>query len=77
MSKLTIALQLAIESKVIPAIKEETRVDSGALKESTKAETIAPGLVQISQGGTEECDYAVWVELKFQDFSRTISSVHW
>ena len=77
LADLTEALKVAIEAKVIPMIQGETRIDSGALRDSTKVEVIAVGSVQISQGGTEECDYAVWVELRFQDFSRAASSIDW
>ena len=64
-------------TKVVPTIQGETRIDSGALRDSTRVEAIATGSVQIVQGGTEECDYAVWVELRFQDFSRSLSSIDW
>ena len=77
LAELTEALRIAIETKVVPTIRGETRIDSGALRDSTKVETIAIGSVQIAQGGTEECDYAVWVELRFQDFSRALSSIDW
>lgn len=74
---LTEALKVAIETKIIPTIQGETRIDSGALRDSTRVETIAAGSVQISQGGAEECDYAVWIELRFQDFSRALSTIDW
>ena len=68
---------MAIETKVIPIVKDETRIDTGALRDSTKVETVAPGGVVISQGGSEECDYAVWIELRYQDFSRIMASIDW
>ena len=77
LADLTEALKIAIETKVVPTIQGETRIDSGALRDSTRVETIAAGSVQIVQGGTEECDYAVWVELRFQDLSRALASIDW
>ena len=69
LEQLTEALRVSIESQVIPLIKDETRVDTGALRDSTIVNTIEPGHLQISQGGTSECDYAVWIEFRYQEFS--------
>lgn len=77
LAELTELLRVSIESQVIPTIKDETRVDTGALRDSTMVNAIAPGLLQISQGGTSECDYAVWIEFRYQEFSKSLTSIHW
>lgn len=77
LAELTEVLRAAIESQVIPTIKEETRVRTGALKDSTMVKTIEPGHLQISQGGTPECDYAVWIEFRYQDLSKSLAAIDW
>ena len=77
LAELTEVLRISIESQVIPTIKDETRVDTGALRDSTQVNTIEPGHLQISQGGTSECDYAVWVEFRYQEFSKSIAAIDW
>ena len=77
LAELTEILRVSIESQVIPTIKDETRVLSGALRDSTRVNTIGPGHLQISQGGTSDCDYAVWIEFRYQEFSKSIAAIDW
>lgn len=56
-------------------IKDETRVDTGAMKASTRVETsdLEPTLDLIQ--GSVEVEYAIFIELKYGDFSRSIQPV--
>ena len=77
LAALTEVLRVSIESQVIPTIKGETRVDTGALRDSTQVNTIGPGHLQVSQGGTSDCDYAVWIEFRYQEFSKSLAAIDW
>jgi hypothetical protein len=69
-------LRGAIDREVIPKIQDLTRVDTGALRASTVTMFDGDRLLVI-QGGTYECDYAIWVELKYGEFSTAISLIDW
>lgn len=69
-------VQAAIDAQVIPELKAVTRVDTGALQASTRTLTEESRL-HIVQGGIPECDYAVWIELRYGDFSSALSSIEW
>jgi hypothetical protein len=69
-------LRGAIDREVIPKIQDLTRIDTGALRASTVTMFDGDRLLVI-QGGTYECDYAIWVELKYGEFSTAISLIDW
>ena len=69
-------VQAAIDAQVVPGLKALTRVDTGALQASTRTHTEESRLY-IVQGGKPECDYAVWIELRYGDFSNALSSIEW
>ena len=69
-------VQAAIDAQVIPELKSVTRVDTGELQASTRTQKEESRLY-IVQGGKPECDYAVWIELRYGDFSNALSSIDW
>jgi hypothetical protein len=70
------ALRTAIDRDIVPKIQDLTRVDTGALRDSTTTMFEGDRLL-ILQGGTFECNYAIWIELKYGEFSTAISLVDW
>ena len=75
-SELLALVQKAIDAQVIPELKAVTRVDTGALQASTRTHKEESRLY-IVQGGIPECDYAVWIELRYGDFSTALSATGW
>ena len=76
--QLLVEVKEAIEIGIIPAIQADTRVDTGEMRDSTRVEIdAAANELVLIQGGTPECDYAVWIEFRYGDFSRQISEVDW
>ena len=67
-SELLSLVQRAIDAQVIPELQSVTRVDTGALQASTRTQKEESRLY-IVQGGKPECDYAVWIELRYGDLA--------
>jgi hypothetical protein len=70
------ALKTAIDRDIVPLVQDLTRVDTGALRDSTATMFDGDRLL-ILQGGTQECDHAIWVELRYREFSTAISLMEW
>lgn len=74
--QLLTAIEQSIAVSLVPIIQAETRVDTGELRDSTQVSFIDNRLI-LSQGGSIESDHAIWIELKYGDFSRTVNSLDW
>lgn len=74
--QLTDMLAQAITREVIPQVQADTRVDTGELRKSTRVERDGNDLYLV-QGGTDEVDYAVYIELRYGDFSSSVASIDW